>query len=139
VARLPPGAPAAHLLGLLLSGGLVLLALAWCAVTRPTLRRALAVMTCVSIVASPIAWEYDLVLLIVPAMESVTVARRCEPGRRMVLAALVAIAAALYIPAALWHSLFHFDLGPSLLVLLIAGLLAISSRGSQAHLAQARG
>jgi Glycosyltransferase family 87 len=144
VARLMPGAPAAHLIGVLLTGGLVVLALGWCAVARPSLRRALAVMTCVSIVASPIAWEYDLVLLIVPATEMIAAAQhRTFPLRWTVL--LVAIGMALYLPISLWHSLIHVDLGPTLLVLGIAGLLAAtaqadwSMRNPQARFVRHRG
>ncbi len=52
----------------------------WMAATQPDQRRALAVMTCAAVLLSPISWEYDLVLGILPACFLVALVRSRRAG-----------------------------------------------------------
>ncbi len=121
-----------HLVGLAVPALVLAIAVLWLTVRRPATNQALAVMTCVAVVVSPIAWDYDLVLLIVPLILLAGDVYRDGFPRRV--SAVTAVAAlGLYIPLPIWQSVPQLTLAPTGIGVLLAAVLASSRCGSNAE------
>ena len=119
----PPG----RVVGFAVPAVVLLASVLWFAVRRPRTSRALSVLLCVSVVVSPIDWDYDLVLLVVPLVSlAADLHRRGFPRWPTIAAGIVAVA--LYIPLPVWP----FALGPTFMAVALACLLALSGEPRRA-------